>query len=112
MMGDTRRAPLFADTFSLCEWLLGRLDGEPGVLASTLCRNALALLDAVTLALKGQLREERLIEADERLVSLRLQLRLAAATGRLSERQVLYALERADGIGRQIGGWRRALERT
>jgi hypothetical protein len=112
MKGDGRRAPLFADTFALCEWLLGRLDGEPGVLAASVCRNALALLEAVALALKGQLREERLIEADERLVALRLQLRLAAATGRLSERQVLYALERADGIGRQVGGWRRALERA
>jgi len=112
MTGDARRSPLFTDTFALCEWLLGRLDAEPGVLASTLCGNALALLEAVTLALKGYLREERLIEADERLLALRLQLRLAGATGRLSERQVLYALQCADGIGRQVGGWRRALERA
>ncbi len=111
-MGDERRAPLFTDAFALCEWLLGHLDEEPGVLAPALCRNALSLLEAITLALKGQLREERLIEADERLVALRVQLRLAAGTGRLSERQALYALEIADRIGRQVGGWRRALERA
>jgi len=109
---DERRAPLFADTFALCEWLLGHLDDDAGVLATALCRNALALLEAVTLALKGQMREERLLEADERLVALRVQLRLAGALGRLSDRQLLFALERADGIGRQIGGWRRALERA
>jgi hypothetical protein len=109
-MGQDRHAPLFTDTFALCEWLLGHLDGEPGALAADLCRNALALLEAVTLALKGQMREERLVEADERLMALRVELRLAAALGRLSERQALFALESADRIGRQVGGWRRSLE--
>ncbi len=66
----------------------------------------------MTLALKGQMRDERLLEADERLVALRVQLRLAGALGRLSERQLLYALAGADAIGRQIGGWRRAQERA
>ena len=45
-------------------------------------------------------------------MALRVQLRLAGALGRLSERQLLFALESADGIGRQIGGWRRTLERA
>lgn len=101
-------APIFSDTFTLCQWLLERLDGQPGVLATTLCRNALQLLEAVALALKGRQRDERLEEADERLIMLRLQLRLAATTGLLEEEQSLFALAEADRIGRQLGGWQRA----
>ena len=102
--------PLFADAFSLCEWLLQHLEREPGVLPKDLCDNSLKLLAAITLALKGRLREERIEEADERLIVLRVQLRLAATTGLFSERQVLYALECTDRIGRQLGGWQRSLD--
>lgn len=111
----SNRAPLFTDTFSLCEWLLqhlDRVDRDSGVLARSLCDNSLKLLEAVTLALKNRLREERLEEADERLLALRTQLRLAGSVGLLDERQMLFALESADRIGRQLGGWQRALDET
>jgi hypothetical protein len=103
------RAPIFADTFGLCQWLLERLDSQPGVLARTICNTGLKLLEAIALALKGRLREERLEEADERLITLRLQLRLAETTGLLTEDQTLFALENAARIGRQLGGWQRSL---
>ncbi len=103
-------APLFSDTFALCEWLLGKLDHDQSTLARALCNNALRLLTAITLALKDRLREERIDEADERLIALRLQLRLAASTGLLNEQQALFALESADRIGRQLGGWQRFLD--
>lgn len=102
-------APLYVDAFALCEWLLGRFGDDPRVLASSLCRGGLTLLDAVTLALKGRRRDEQVDLADEQLVTLRTQLRLAAATGYMTDAQMLQALERADSIGRQLGGWRRAL---
>lgn len=105
----TDPAPLFVDTFSLCEWLLQHLDQKTGALPQALCCNALQLLTAVTLALKNRQRQERLDEADECLVVLRVQLRLAAAVGWLSDSQMLFALEGADRIGRQVGGWQRAL---
>lgn len=41
--------------------------------------------------------------------TLRIQLRLAAARGYMSEEQLLYAIELMDTIGRQLGGWIRAL---
>jgi Mor family transcriptional regulator len=104
-----KQAPLFVDTFSLCQWLLQHLDREPSVLSRNLCETALQLLEAVTLALKGRLREERIEAADERLITLRMQLRLAGATGLLSEPQMLFALECADRIGWQIGGWQQTL---
>lgn len=45
-------APIFTDTFSLCEWLLRHLDREPSVLARTICTTALTFLEVITLALK------------------------------------------------------------
>ncbi len=102
-------APLYTDTFALCEWLLNHFGDDTRILPQTLCTQALRLLEAVTLALKGRRRDEQVDIADECLIRLRTQLRLAAATGYLSEAQMLHALERAEVIGRQIGGWMRAL---
>lgn len=106
---DHPHAPIFSDTFALCEWLLKHLEQRPGSLARHLCDNALSLLEAVTLAIKNRDREERLDIADERLIVLRIQLRLAASSGLLSERRSLHALDLADRIGRQLGGWQRSL---
>ncbi len=105
-----KQAPLFADAFALSEWLLRHVDGQTGVLARTLSQDALHVLDAVALALKGWSRPERLADADEHLILLRLHLRLAGATGLLAESQMLFALDCADRIGRQLGGWQRALD--
>ena len=102
-------APLYIDAFSLCEWLIGRLGDDSRELARAICRCALELLDAITLALTGRRREEHVEIADERLITLRHQLRLAAASGYLSESQLVFAIERADSIGRQLGGWMHAL---
>ena len=109
MSRETSPAPLYTDAFSLCEWLLGRFGEDPRLLPQSLCSNGLALLEAVTLALKGRRREDQIDVADERLISLRTQIRLAAAVGCLTEAQALHALERADVIGRQLGGWMRSL---
>lgn len=102
-------APLFTHCYDLAAWILAHFDGRQRVLAQALCTHSLALLDAVALALRGVDREEQLATADEVLVELRLRLRLAHQTGLLDERQMLYALEQADQIGRQIGGWRKRL---
>ncbi len=109
MRADQGPAPLYVDAFALCEWLLGHFGDDPRILPRTLCSSALALLEAVTLALKRRRRAEQLEVADERLIALRTQLRLAAAVGSLNESQLVHALERADAIGRQIGGWLRSL---
>ena len=104
------RAPLFSDAFALCEWLLGRLGDDRRVLSEWLCHGALQMLEALQLALQDRSRAKRLAEADERLMSLRTQLRLAAAADYLSQSQMLHALQIADRIGKQIGGWQRHLE--
>jgi hypothetical protein len=101
-------APLFGDCFALAEWLLGRIGNDSGVLATAICKTALDLLDAVTLALKDRERTARLRVADERLISLRVKLRLAAETGLLADNQMLHVLDIAHRIGRQLGGWQRS----
>lgn len=105
-----KQAPLYTDTLALTEWLLGHFDQETSTLARRLCTNALSLLEALALALKDRLREERVEEADERLITLRLQLRLMGLTERLNDKQLRHALELADQIGRQLGGWRRSMD--
>ena len=103
-------APLFVDCFSLCEWLHGRLATERAPLAARLQRHALDLLEWITLALKDFDRDRRLDLADECLIKLRVELRLAAVTGLLEEHQAMHALDYCDRIGRQIGGWQRSLD--
>ncbi len=102
-------APLYVDAFALNEWLLRHFDDDLRALPRSLCQNSLALLEAVTLALKGRRRDEMVEVADERLITVRTQLRLAGAAGYLEESQLVHALERADSIGRQLGGWMRKL---
>lgn len=103
------RAPIFTAAYRLARWTLEALDERPGTLAPALCRRSLALLEALALALKDRDREVRLDEADEALIQLRLSLRLAADIGLIEERQLLHALALADDVGRQLGGWFRAL---
>ncbi len=109
MTKEIRPAPLFVDAFSLAEWIFGRFGRDEGALPKSICAVMLDLLDAVTLALKGRNREEQVEIADEQLIRLRIRLRLAAEREYLTEKQLLYALERADAIGRQLGGWLRSL---
>jgi hypothetical protein len=105
-----RPAPLYTDSFALCDWVLQHFGDGEDVLSRDLGETALRLLKAVVLALKMPRPEEYIEAADQHLILLRTCLRLAHARGRLDEDQLLYALERADGIGRQIGGWLRSLE--
>ncbi|MEM7204998.1 MAG: hypothetical protein AAF628_32385 [Planctomycetota bacterium] len=103
-------APVFRDTFALCTWLLDRLEDDDRPLARSLCDNGLRLLDAISLAVRHREVDERLAEADDRLVMLRVHLRLAEARALLASSQAFFALGEADRIGRQLGGWLRSLE--
>ena len=108
-MGRDLRAPIFTVTWDLCVWLLKKTRKQPDdPLAQALSHEAFQLLDTVTLALKDIDRDEALREADLILIRLRLRLRLAVETGFLDERQGQFALEQADTIGRQIGGWQKS----
>lgn len=62
------------------------------------------------LALKDIERRDNLATADLCLIRLRMRFRLAAETGLLEQRQVLFLLGQADDIGRQLGGWLKSLD--
>ena len=103
-------APLYTDTFRLCEWLLERFEADPGLLPGRILETGLDLHRGVCIALKSPVPEDLVEVADEDLIALRTYLRLAQSRGLLSEDQLLHALECADGIGRQLGGWLRSLQ--
>lgn len=104
------RAPVLADATRLAAWLLHHVRGQHDPLPQQLGRDALVLLDHLALALRGSERPLHLAEADDGLLLLRLHLRLGGQLGLFTEEQLVYALEQADGIGRQLGAWQRSLE--
>lgn len=111
-------APIFTRTYDLHGWLLDRLDvhgekeGQLGypVLRLSVLDASTALLEAVSLALAHFETHDRLIDADQQAILLRIHLRLAADRELLDDRQLLYASGELADIGRQIGGWLRRLE--
>ena len=64
----------------------------------------------LSLALRDRRRDAQLAAADECLLTLRVLLQLAHKRGLLTEEQLVHALDLADRVGRQLGGWRRALD--
>ncbi len=106
-----KEAPLFRESFIFADWLLQHFGERQQVLAQSLCKRALEFCELITLALKDFDRLSRAQRADEVLILLRLQLRLAAQGQLLSEAQMLHALKSADSLGRQLGGWLKRLER-
>ena len=105
-------APIFTATYDLASWVLKVLNDNPDQVSRDLCSRALELLSLITFALKGRDRLMRLDAADEILIRIRLDLRLAADLGLIEQRQALHGLEMADGVGRQLGAWLRAEERA
>lgn len=92
-------APLFVRCLDLAVWLM-RHPRDTSVTSGP----ALALLDAVVLALKGFDRERNLEDADAAASVLRVRVRLAHELGHLDEKQLLHAAGQLDDIGRQLGG--------
>lgn len=103
------RAPIFVDTFDLCEWVLHHFSQREHPLSTRICSTSLDLLEAITLALKDRDRDLQLDRADQVLICLRAHVRLAESAGLLEERQGTYVFEHLDSIGRQLGGWLRSL---
>ncbi len=100
-------APIYVDAMALCAWLTEHAGSDP--LSRRLCEIAMDLLGAIALAVSGRDRDRQIEIADEHLIVLRTLLTLAEETGRLTEGQYLHLQPRIQAIGRQLGGWRRAL---
>lgn len=102
-------APVFADAMTLAEWLLGHFDRSDSALGRLLAQDAVRLAAEVAVALRRSERADLIEAADERLAAIRVGLRLCPAATLLDDRQVAHGLERADAVGRQLGGWLRSL---
>lgn len=106
--------PLYGAVMTLCALLLESLaeEAEPHApLRRRLAEGGLRLVDEAALALAGFERGERLRAADAELLTLRAHLALAFELGVLGERRYLILAEHADDVGRQIGGWRKKVDR-
>jgi hypothetical protein len=91
--------------------LVEELRGNDTALGRRLAEGVLRFVDHVTLAASGFDRGRRLSAADAELRTLRAHLLLAFELGLLGEETFLAVSEQADSIGRQLGGWRKKLER-
>ncbi|QTD50913.1 four helix bundle protein [Sulfidibacter corallicola] len=80
------------------------------LVAQKLGQSSAALLEAITLALKGFDRQENVVEADRALALVRLYLRLALEKQMIDDRQYAYGCRQCDSLGRQLGGWLKSLQ--
>jgi hypothetical protein len=108
-----KEAPLFVRGYDLYGWLLDRMESGTSysVLRRTIVEEATRLIEAVTLALQGYDPPGRALHADEAAALLRLHLRMAEERNLLTEKQYAYAVQTLDDVGRQLGGWRKRLDR-
>jgi hypothetical protein len=101
-------APLFRDSARLCDEVLRRFEGQPGLLSQRICLHAVVLVEQVGLALARRLpRGAALDAADEALLALRVDLRLLHSRGGLDDAQLMFFAGLIGPIGKQIGGWQR-----
>jgi len=96
-------APITRDATLLSVWLVRHFTHDHE-LDRRVVQRALDLAEALTLALQGLERLERLLEADRHLAALRAVLRIAFEASRMDDRQVLHVHGLCDAIGRQLGG--------
>ena len=106
--------PIFTRTFDLLTWLMQVTNHFPSAHRHGFTRRlqeaAFDLRERLEEAnlRRGNVRGERLIEADEALARVRLYLRLANRLGWLSSGQYGHAAELVAEIGRLLGGWQKA----
>lgn len=108
----TSQAPLYILSYDLARWLLERVEQFPRarriVYGDRLRSTSLELLECVSVALAFPgVRQQRLQQADEALLHLRLALRLATDSQTLSAKQSLFVQDQVEVIGRMLGGWRK-----
>jgi hypothetical protein len=93
-------------------WLLPKVESFPRsfrfTLGERLSGHGLDILSLLTEAAYATSKDELLAQANRKINSARLLLRLAADLKVLSRDAYAFAAERLDEIGRMTGGWRKA----
>jgi hypothetical protein len=97
-------------------WLLPKVGGFPRsyrfTIGERLCGQGLDLLVVLTEAAYTTGKDELLTQANRKVNSTRLLLRLAKDLKLLTLDAYGFAAERLDEIGRMVGGWRKAGRRS
>ncbi len=111
-----RDAPLYVEAHDLSRWLLERARAwdspNDSLLGRRMTSHTCEVVEKVALALTFPATRAQHLEAvDHRVVTLRMQLRLAVDLGLLSAGAHRYAAGRLDAVGRMLGGWRKRLAR-
>lgn len=106
--------PLYQQALALSAVLCDELanTGELPRLRDRLLTTSFRLFDLCALVVAGIDRPARLHDADAALCVLRAELDLARLVGLISDELHLALAEHTEGIGRQLGGWLRALQRA
>lgn len=112
----TRQAPIYVRTHDLLDWLVPHLEGWPRPQRFFLARQALEsatqfyrlLLRARKV--RGDDRRRVLLDADVELETLKALLRLGQERRYMNLGQYQHVSVMLADIGRQLGGWRAALE--
>ncbi len=109
--------PLFVKTQEFMLWLLRHTQRFPKNLRHTYTQRLEAMVldfqEAILMAnaARGSARSQWLLRADGRLVCLRSLLRLALALQLLGGKQLKFAAERIEELGRLLGAWRKGTDR-
>ena len=103
-----KEAPIFVDAYRVALALERGMANDDGPLATRIRTSAIHVLESINWALRGYDVEERLFQADEELVRLRLLLRLRIDVEEVDRGLLLEASERLVDVGKQLGGWRRS----
>jgi hypothetical protein len=110
-----RDAPLYVHSHDAARWVIQRALAFPpnsAPLAHRLTTSACDLLDSVALALTfPDRRSEHLRAADEAIVRLRVELRLAKDLALISAGGVRHVGSNLTAAGRMVGGWRKRVGR-
>jgi hypothetical protein len=112
----TRQAPIYVRTHDLLDWLVPHLEGWPRPQRFFLARQTLEsatqfyrlLLRARKV--RGDDRRRVLLDADVELETLKALLRLGQERRYMNLGQYQHVSVMLVDIGRQLGGWRAALE--
>ncbi len=115
---EGKEMPIFTKTFDLLSWLLPATNHFPRAHRLTFSKR---LLDAAfemrerleeANMRRGKERMQRLDLADEQLCKTRLYLRLAAKWNWLSGAQYRHVSEMTVEVGKLLGGWKKATEKS
>lgn len=105
-------APVVTDALAFAEWIVRTTNCRADTLSQRLVAAALELAEHIGFAWKDRDRAQRLMDADDAVLRLRILLRLCPAADTFSHKQMMCGLSQLEKIGRQIGGWMKSEQQS